>query len=130
MAWLLCCGMSLAAFAVENNALNAGNVAWAKGDTVEAEKQFKAAIVANPAEAKPYARLAALLLTQNKNNADLFSALAVVYVHQQAYSMAQAMIHHALKLNPELASAQKMQQYLAKKMKVLNESENPKLETE
>lgn len=134
--------MSASVFAVDvSPQIDAGNQAWADGNVEEAEAQFRQAIKLNPDVAKPYARLAALLLTQNNNiaaietyktaitkdpeNADLFVGLALAYLHQQSYSLANAMVNQALQLNPELENAQKMQEYIQKKRALLQQAPMP-----
>ena len=76
----------------------------------------------------PHARLAGLLLSQNRNDEarkeyqnaimndpedpDLFLALAIVDLHERSCSNAQAMVEMALELEPDRENALKLQRYV------------------
>jgi Tfp pilus assembly protein PilF len=122
-----------------DNLIEAGNKFWSEGQLEQAESTFREAIELDPEAALPHARLAGLLLSQRRNDEarteyqnaimndpkdpDLFLALAIVYLHEQAYSQAQAMVSVALELDPEGENALQLQQYLATRMARLEQAE-------
>lgn len=109
-----------------------GNQFWSEGSLEQAESTFREAIRLDPEVALPHARLAGLLLSQNRNaearteyqhaimndlqDPALFLALAIVYLHEKSYHQAQAMVDVALELAPGLEDALKLQQYVTAKM--------------
>ena len=106
----------------------AGNQFWSEGKLEQAESTFRQAIKLDPGAALPHARLAGLMLSQQRNDeahieyqnaimndpqdAGLFLALAIVYLHEKSYSNAQAMVDIALELEPDSENASKLQQYV------------------
>ena len=120
--------------------VDTGNRLWSEGKLEEAESTFREAAELDPDAALPHARLAGLLLSQQRNDEArsayqqaimndpedpaLFLALAIVYLHAKSYSEAQAMVDAALALNPELEDALKLQEYVTARMTV-NEAADP-----
>jgi Tfp pilus assembly protein PilF len=112
-----------------------GNKAWSEQKMDQAEQSFRKALELDPDSSLSHAHLASLLQTMNRGpeaieeyqtaitldaeNPQLYVALAVVYLHQQSYSMAQAMANEALRLDPELANAKKLLEYVDAKEEVL-----------
>lgn len=115
-----------------DNLVEAGNKFWSEGKLEQAESTFREAIELDPGAALPHARLAGLLLSQHRNDkarmeyqnaimndpqdAGLFLALAIVYLHEKSYSNAQAMVDIALELEPDGENALKLQQYVTSRM--------------
>jgi len=115
--------------------IDAGNRQWSEGKIAEAEASFRQAIASDPDSSVAYARIASLYLIQNRadeaisnyqeaimrdaENPHLFLALSIVYLHQGHYEMAQAMVEQALRLNPQLKDALKMQEYIQTKQQAL-----------
>jgi tetratricopeptide (TPR) repeat protein len=132
------CWSSLS-FADVNQEISKGNQLWVEGKLDEAAQVFTQATTAYPKSALAHERLAALLLTQQKldesvdayqnaivndpTNPKLFVALALVYMHQQSYAMANGMVEQALSLKPDMPQAQKMAQYIKEKRAMLAEAE-------
>lgn len=121
--------------------LNEGNKFWAEGQLEQAEASFREAIRLDPEAALPHARLAGLLQSQQRNdearveyqnaimndpeNPSLFLGLAIVYLHDQSYGQAQAMINVAMGLAPDLEQVHKLQQYLTAKLNRLETADTP-----
>ncbi|HYQ71823.1 MAG TPA: tetratricopeptide repeat protein [Gammaproteobacteria bacterium] len=115
-----------------DNLVEAGNRLWTEGDLVQAEATYREAISLEPGTALPHARLAGLLLSQNRNDEarteyqnaimndpedpGLFLALAIVYLHEKSYSNARAMVDMAMELDPGKADAVKLHQYITSRM--------------
>ena len=118
-----------------NSLVEAGNKFWSEGKLEQAESTFREAIELDPGAALPHARLAGLLLSQHRNDearieyqnaimndpqdAGLFLALAIVYLHEKSYSNAQAMVDIALELEPDSENALKLQQYVTSRVDTL-----------
>ena len=118
--------------------LEQGNQYWADKKLDLAEKAFKQAINANPDSSKAHARLAGLLLSQNKTadaipeyqtaitldpeNPRLFAAISIAYLHQSKYSMAQVMANEALRLDPKMEQAKKLSSYIETKQQMLQQA--------
>jgi Tfp pilus assembly protein PilF len=101
----------------------------------QAEKDFRKAIELDPDSAQAHAVLAGLLQTMNRGteaidefqtaitldpeNPRLYVALSISYLHQQRYGMAQAVANEALRLDPEMANAKKLVEYIEAKEEVL-----------
>lgn len=112
--------------------VEAGNKLWAEGNLEQAEVTFREAISLDSEAALPHARLAGLLLSQNRNDEarteyqnaiindpedpNLFLALAIVYLHEKSYSNARAMVAMALELEPDKENALKLQEYVTARM--------------
>ena len=115
--------------------LQQGNKAWSEQNMEQAEKDFRKAIELDPDSAQAHAVLAGFLQTMNRGteaieeyqtaitldseNPKLFVALAISYLHQQKYGMAQAVANEALRLDPEMANAKKLVEYIDAKEEVL-----------
>ena len=115
--------------------LQQGNKAWSEQNMEQAEKDFRKAIELSPDSAQAHAVLAGLLQTMNRGteaideyqtaithdseNPKLYVALAISYLHQQRYGMAQAVANEALRLDPEMANARKLVEYIDAKEEVL-----------
>lgn len=116
--------------------IESGNKYWSEGKLDQAESTFREAIELDPGAALPHARLAGLLLSQHRNDearieyqnaimndpqdAGLFLALAIVYLHEKSYSNAQAMVDIALELEPDSENALKLQQYVTTRVDTLD----------
>jgi tetratricopeptide (TPR) repeat protein len=121
-----------------NTLVEAGNKLWSEGQLEQAESTFREAIELDSGAALPHARLAGLLLSQNRNDEarteyqnaiindpedpQLFLALAIVYLHEKSYSNAQTMVDAALELDPELENALKLQSYMTSKTAMLEDA--------
>ena len=119
-----------------DNLVEAGNKFWSEGKLEQAESTFREAIELDPGAVLPHARLAGLLLSQHRNDearieyqnaimndpqdAGLFLALAIVYLHEKSYSNAQAMVDIALELEPDSENALKLQQYVTSRVDTLD----------
>ena len=115
--------------------LQQGNKAWSEQKMEQAEQDFRKAIELSPDSAQAHAILAGLLQTMNRGteaideyqtaitldpeNPRLFVALAISYLHQQRYGMAQAVANEALRLDPEMENAKKLVEYIEAKEDVL-----------
>lgn len=115
--------------------LTQANTAWKAGRFDQAEDAFKQAVALAPESSEPYARLGAFYLSRHRageaigqfqdaithdpQNAKLFVGLAIAYLHQQSYGMAQEMVARALELNPKLANARKLGEYVTAKQQLL-----------
>lgn len=115
--------------------LQQGNKAWSEQNMEQAEKDFRKAIELNPDSAQAHAVLAGLLQTLNRGteaideyqtaitldpeNPRLYIALSISYLHQQSYGMAQAVANEALRLDPEMANAKKLVEYIGAKEEML-----------
>ena len=115
--------------------LQQGNKAWSEQKMEQAEKDFRKAIELDPDSAQAHAVLAGLLQTMNRGteaideyqtaitldpeNPRLYVALSISYLHQQRYGMAQAVANEALRLDPEMANAKKLVEYIEAKEEVL-----------
>ena len=115
--------------------LQQGNKAWSEQNMEQAEKEFRKAIELNPDSAQSHAVLAGLLQTMNRGteaideyqtaitldpeNPRLYIALSISYLHQQSYGMAQAVANEALRLDPEMANAKKLVEYIEAKEEML-----------
>ena len=62
---------------------------------------------------------------RDPGNARLFLGIAVAYLHQQAYGMAKAMVEQALKLDPNLANAKKLGEYVDAKQQLVAKAHTP-----
>ena len=116
-----------------------GNTAWAAKNIELAEQKYREAIALDPESAPARARLAGLLASNNRNkeaieaykeaimadpeNARLFVGIAIVFLHEQSYQSANAMVARALQMDPNMENAQKLSLYIAKKQEVLAEQE-------
>lgn len=112
--------------------------AWQAGHFDQAEEAFRQAIAADPDSSDAHARLASFYLSRQRSgdaiaeyqdaiindpeNAKLFVGLAIAYLHQQSYGMAQAMVARALELNPGLANARKLSEYVEAKQRLISEA--------
>ncbi len=110
---------------------------WSKDQARQStlEKKYQAEIAVNPDNKKTYAYLAGLYLTNNKTakaidayqdaithdseNPKLFAALSIAYLHHSKYDMASAMASEALRLNPELSGAKKINEYVTAKKEAI-----------
>lgn len=110
---------------------------WSKDQVKqsELEKKYKAEIAKNPDNKSMYAYLAGLYLTNNKTtkaidayqdaithdakNPKLFAALSIAYLHHSKYDMASIMATEALRLNPELTGAKKINEYVTAKKEAI-----------
>ena len=134
---LMCCLIVAPAGAADVESLvESGNQYWSEGKLELAESTFREAIKSDPDAALPHARLAGLLLSQHRNeearaeyqnaiindpeDPNLFLALAIVYLHEKAYSNAQAMVDMVLELEPDSENALKLQQYVTSRMDTLD----------
>jgi len=120
--------------------LQQGNKAWSEQNMEQAEKHFRKAIQINPDSSQAHAVLAGLLQTMNRGreaideyqtaitldpeNPRLYVALSISYLHQQRYGMAQAVANEALRLDPEMANAKKLVEYIGAKEEVLKSAAN------
>ncbi len=102
----------------------------------ELEKKYQQAITANSDAKKPYAYLAGLYLTNNKTskaisayqdaithdaeNPKLYAALSIAYLHHAKYDMASAMATEALRLDPKLSGAKKINDYVVAKKEAID----------
>ena len=118
--------------ATVDSLIESGNRFWSEGKLEQAESTFREAIELYPEASLPHARLAGLLLSQQRNDEArseyqqaimndpedpaLFLALAIVYLHAKSYSEAQAMVDAALELQPGLENALKLQEYVTARM--------------
>jgi Tfp pilus assembly protein PilF len=118
--------------------LDRGSKYWAENKLDLAEAEFRKAIEEHPESARAHARLAGLLLTQNKTteaipvyqdaitldpqNPRLFAALSIAYLHQQKFSMAKTMADQALKLDPTMKPAKKLNQYIETKERIIEQA--------
>ena len=123
--------------------LQQGNKAWSEQNMEQAEQDFRKAIELNPDSSQAHAVLAGLLQTMNRGteaideyqtaitldpeNPRLFVALAISYLHQQRYSMAQAVANEALRLDPEMENAKKLVEYIEAKEEVLTRASSADL---
>jgi len=112
-----------------------GNKAWSEQKMEQAELDFRKAIDLDYNSARAHAILAGLLHTLNRGdeaieeyqtaitldseNAKLFIALSIAYLHQQSYAMAAAMADEAVRLDPEMANANKLVEYIDAKQDVV-----------
>lgn len=115
-----------------------GSKLWAENKLDLAEAAFQKAIKQDPKSVQAHARLAGLLLMQNKTakaiplyqaaisldseNPKLFAALSIAYLHQAKFSMAKAMADEALRINPKMNQIKKINEYIDMKQKVLAEA--------
>ena len=111
--------------------LQRADAAWKAGDFAIAESAYRKAIEAEGDSARAHARLASFYLLRDRpreaigeyqaailrdpENARLFVALAVAYLHERSYAKAHAMLQRALELDPNLANARKLEQYMEAK---------------
>ncbi len=111
--------------------LQRADAAWKAGDFATAESAYQKAIQAEGDSARAHARLGSFYLLRDRpheaigeyqaailrdpENARLFVAIAVAYLHERAYDKAHAMLQRALELEPDLANARKLQQYMEAK---------------
>lgn len=115
--------------------LEQGNIAWSEQKLEQAEQSFRQAIELDPDSSQAHANLAGLLQSMNRSreaveeyqtaitldteNPRLFVALAISYLHLRSYSMAQAMADEALRLDPEMANAKKLIEYIEARKEVI-----------
>jgi tetratricopeptide (TPR) repeat protein len=111
---------------------------WSKSKFEHAESEFKQALQENSQSPAANAHYAGFLLTQNKTkqaidiykraitldatNPKLFAALSIAYLHQSKYEMATAMANEALRLNPQLSSVKKINEYIDAKKEVIQKA--------
>lgn len=104
----------------------------------QTEMRLKQAIAADPEVADGYRHLALFYLSRQRageaveqfqeaiirdpEDARLFVGIAIAYLHQQSYGMAQAMVSRALELNPKLANARKLSEYVDAKQRLVSEA--------
>lgn len=126
----------------EATILKNGAKLWAGNKPDLAEAEFKKAIKSYPNSSQAHARLAGLLLTQNKTseavpmyqeaitldptNPKLFASLSIAYLHQSKFNMAKAMADEALQLDPELNEVKKINEYITAKQEVLEQASKAK----
>lgn len=140
--FLLLCALMSATAAVASPPVEAlldrADQAWRAGQFDQAEAGFKEAVAADPQSSLAHARLASFYLTrrrteeaisefqeaitQDPENARLFVGLAIAYLHRRSYGMAQAMVRRALELDPGLANARKLDEYVTARRKLLTEA--------
>ncbi len=105
--------------------------AWKAGDLAAAESAYRKAIDVEGDAARAHARLASFYLLNDRpgeaiaeyqaailrdpENARLFVAIAVAYLHERSNAKAHAMLQRALELEPDLANARKLEQYMEAK---------------
>ena len=115
--------------------LQQGNSAWSEQKLEQAEQAFRRAIDLDPDSSLAHANLAGLLQSMNRSreaveeyqtaitldaeNPRLFVALAISYLHLRSYSMAQAMADEALRLDPDMANAKKLVEYIETRGEVI-----------
>lgn len=115
--------------------LDAGKKLWSENKLDLAEAEFKKAVEEYPGSAQAHATLAGFLLLQNKTveaipayqqaiildpeNAKLFAGLSIAYLHQSKFNQAKAMADEALRLNPEMKQAEKLNEYIDAKLEVM-----------
>ncbi|MCU7958426.1 MAG: tetratricopeptide repeat protein [gamma proteobacterium symbiont of Bathyaustriella thionipta] len=115
-----------------------GNRLWSENKISQAEKIFRQAIEKQPELVSAHSSLAGLLMTTNRNkeaieeyqaaimldseNAHLYMALALAYLHEQKFSMSQAMANEALRIDPQLKGADKLIEYIDKKQEVIKQA--------
>lgn len=120
--------------------LEQGNKAWAGQNMEQAEKYYRDAVALDPDSPQARASLANLLQSTNRvneaidefqtaitldhENAGLFVALAIAYVHQKSYGMAKQMADEALRLDPSMTNAAKLKEYIDVKEEVLQRAAN------
>ena len=125
--------------------LNRASQYWVNKDLDKAETEFRKAVKGYPESALAYTRLAGFLLSQNKTseaipiyqeaiildpeNPKLFAALSIAYLHQQKFNMAKVMVDQALKLNPDMKQAKKLDEYIAIKERVIAKASTSKSTT-
>lgn len=135
---LLCCTGAQAADTAQQ-LVDQGNSYWAENKLELAEQQYLQAMQADPESRAAHRQLASLYLAQNKTgqaieayqnaitldpeNASLFVGICLAYMHQGAYSRSHAMCSQALRLNPDLENAQKLQAYIQAKLAAQNETQ-------
>lgn len=61
-------------------------------------------------------------ITLDPENPALFVGICLAYLHQGFFSRSHAMCSHALKLDPQLENAQKLQDYIDAKIAAMNAS--------
>jgi tetratricopeptide (TPR) repeat protein len=54
----------------------------------------------------------------------LFAGLSIAYLHQSKFNMAKAMADEALRLNPEMKQAEKLNEYIDAKLEAMEQAEN------
>lgn len=138
---LVCCLFAGVVFAESaDQMIEQGNAYWAENKPDLAEQQFKQAIDADPGSLAAHKQLAALYMSQNKNqqaieayqaaitlqpdNASLFVGICLAYLHEGSFSASQAMCSQALKLDPEMENARKLQSYIDAKMAAQRENQS------
>lgn len=137
LAGSLLAGSALAD-SVAADALAQAESAWKTGRFEQAENAFKQALEQYPGASDVHARLAAFYLSRHRvrdaieqyqqaitlspENPRLFVGLAIAYLHQQSYSMARAMVGRALELDPDLANARKLSDYVEAKQRLVTEA--------
>jgi len=133
-------------FAGLDEELAKGNQRWSEGKLKEAY-----AIIHNTSQNYPnsslvYARLGALLMAQQKvgdaidayqtaitndpTNAPLFVSLAISYLHQRSFRMAQGMVNEALRIDPTLSQAKKLAYYIREKKALMDKLEKKSMSTD
>jgi len=123
-----------------------GNRLWSENKISEAEKMFRQAIEKQPELVSAHTSLAGLLMTSHRNkeaiqeyqaaimldseNARLYMALALAYLHEQKFSMSQAMANEALRIDPQLKGADKLLEYIDKKQEVIKQASAVEIEAQ
>lgn len=118
--------------------IDQGRELWAEKKLDLAEAEFRKAVEEFPESAPAHAALAGFLLMQNKTseaipayqdaiildpeNSRLFAALSIAYLHQSKFSMAKAMADEALRLNPGMKQAEKLNEYIDAKLEVMEQA--------
>ena len=105
-----------------------GNAHWLNNELALAEAEYRKAVAADPESVPAHTQLASLYLAQNKtqqaveayqaaimlnpSNASLFVGICLSYLHQGEFSRAHAMCSQALRIDPELANARELKEYI------------------
>ncbi len=133
-------------FAGLDEELAKGGQLWSEGKLKEAYAIFHNASQDYPDSSLVHARLGALLMAQHKagdainayqtaitndpTNAGLFVSLAISYLHQRSFRMAQGMANEALRLDPTLSQAKKLVQYISEKKALKDKLEKKAIPTD
>ena len=130
LGWLLATGALASGSA--DRLVEQGNTHWLNNQLDLAEAQYRLAIEADPESLAAHTQLASLHLARNRNqeaveayqsaiildpsNASLFVGICLAYLHQGHFSRSHAMCSQALRLDPELENARKLQAYIDAKV--------------
>ena len=126
-------------------AIKNGDQLWSEKKFEEAEKAYRKASEIDEESSDPYRRLAALYMSQNRTSdaidayqdaivrdtedATLFIGIALAYLHEQSFTKASLMTQRALQLDPELAQAKKLEEYIVAKQEQIAEQETDQATT-